>query len=121
VLKPASDTPLSALSLVEILLEAGLPPPAISCLTGSGSLIGDALCGDPRVRKISFTGSREIGEHISKVAGLKKLTLELGSNSPLIVLQDADLAKVADATVAAGFSNAGQVCISAQRVIALEG
>ena len=119
ILKPASDTPLSALSLVEILLEAGLPPLAISCLTGSGSLIGDALCSDRRVRKISFTGSCGIGEHICKVAGLKKVTMELGSNSPLIVLEDADLAKVADVAVANGFSNAGQVCISAQRVIAL--
>lgn len=120
VLKPASDTPLSALALVEILLEAGLPPAAISCLTGSGATIGDALSSDPRVRKISFTGSREVGEHISKVAGLKKITMELGSNSPIIVMPDADLDKVAEATVATGYTNAGQVCISTQRVIAME-
>ncbi len=119
VLKPASDTPLSALVMVEILLEAGLPPLAISCLTGSGSAIGDAICKDPRVRKISFTGSRDVGEHICRVAGLKKVTMELGSNSPIIVMPDADLNKVAEATVATGFANAGQVCISAQRVIAL--
>ena len=119
VLKPASDTPLSALVMVEILLEAGLPPLAISCLTGSGSAIGDAICKDPRVRKISFTGSCDVGEHICRVAGLKKVTMELGSNSPIIVMPDADLNKVAEATVATGFANAGQVCISAQRVIAL--
>jgi acyl-CoA reductase-like NAD-dependent aldehyde dehydrogenase len=119
VLKPASDTPLSALALVEILLEAGLPPLAIACLTGSGGAIGDALSSDRRVRKISFTGSREVGEHICKVAGLKRVTMELGSNSPIIVMSDADLDKVADATVATGYSNAGQVCISTQRVIAL--
>ena len=95
ILKPASDTPLSALALVEILLEAGLPPLAISCLTGSGGTIGDALAADPRVRKISFTGSRDVGEHICKVAGIKKVTMELGSNSPLIVMPDADLDKVA--------------------------
>ena len=121
ILKPASDTPLSALTLVELLLEAGLPPLAISCLTGSGAAIGDAICSDRRVRKISFTGSRDVGEHICKVAGIKKVTMELGSNSPIIVMSDADLNKVADATVATGFSNAGQVCISTQRVIALDG
>lgn len=119
VVKPASDTPLSALALVEILLEAGLPPPAIACLTGSGGTIGDALAGDPRVRKISFTGSRDVGEKICRTAGLKKVTMELGSNSPIIVMPDADLEKVADATVATGYTNAGQVCISTQRVIAL--
>ncbi len=118
VLKPASDTPLSALTLVEILLEAGLPPLGISCLTGSGAVIGEALCSDPRVRKISFTGSRDVGTHIAHLAGLKNMTMELGSNCPLIVLDDADLDLVAEATVATGFSNAGQVCISAQRVIA---
>ncbi len=83
--------------------------------------IGDALCPDPRVRKISFTGSRDVGEHICKIAGIKRVTMELGSNSPLIVMPDADLDKVAEATVATGFSNAGQVCISAQRVIAMDG
>jgi acyl-CoA reductase-like NAD-dependent aldehyde dehydrogenase len=121
VLKPASNTPLSALKLVEILLEAGLPPLGISCLTGAGGAIGNALVSDPRVRKISFTGSRDIGEHICKQAGIKRVTMELGSNSPLVVMDDADLKKVVEATVATGFSNAGQVCISTQRVIATEG
>ena len=117
VLKPASDTPLVALKLVEILLEAGLPPLAISCLTGPGGVIGDALCADPRVRKISFTGSRDVGEHITKVAGLKKITMELGGNSPLVVMDDADLTKATDLTAASGYANAGQICISAQRVL----
>lgn len=121
ILKPASDTPLSALAMVEILLEAGLPPLAISCVTGSGSAVGDALCRDLRVRKISFTGSRDVGEHICQVAGIKKVTMELGSNSPIIVMPDADLHKVAEATIATGYANAGQVCISTQRVIALPG
>jgi acyl-CoA reductase-like NAD-dependent aldehyde dehydrogenase len=120
IVKPASDTPLSALKLVEILLEAGLPPQGIACLTGSGGELGNALCRDERVRKISFTGSVEVGKKICEVAGLKRVTMELGSNSPLIVLADADLNKVADAVVATGFANAGQVCISAQRVIAVE-
>ncbi len=121
ILKPASDTPLSALALVEILLEAGLPPLGISCITGSGGSIAPALCTDPRVRKISFTGSRDVGEQICKTAGLKRVTMELGSNSPLVVMDDADLELVASATVATGFANAGQTCISTQRVIALSG
>lgn len=118
IIKPASDTPLSALKLVEILLEAGLPPEAIACVTGSGRQIGDALCADARVRKISFTGSSEVGRSICRAAGLKRVTMELGSNSPLIVMADADLEKVTSAVVATGYGNAGQVCISTQRVLA---
>jgi len=117
IIKPASDTPLSALKLTEILIEAGFPPDAVQCITGSGAAIGDALVGDPRVRKVTFTGSRDVGEHICKAAGLKKVTMELGSNSPLIVMADADIEKVVAGTISSGFSNAGQVCISAQRII----
>ena len=117
VIKPASDTPLSALKLTEVLLEAGVPAEAVQCVTGSGGQIGDALVSDPRVRKVTFTGSRDVGEHICKTAGLKKVTMELGSNSPLIVMPDADIDKVVRGTVSSGFSNAGQVCISAQRII----
>ena len=117
VIKPATDTPLSALRLTEILLEAGLPPEGIQCLTGSGGEIGDGLVSDRRVRKITFTGSREIGERICRTAGLKKVTMELGSNSPLIIMPDADLDRVAAAVVATGYGNAGQTCISTQRVL----
>ena len=117
VIKPASDTPLSALKLTEVLLEAGVPQEAVQCITGPGGLIGDSLVADPRVRKITFTGSRDVGEHICKVAGLKKVTMELGSNSPLIVMPDADIDKVVNATITSGYANAGQVCISAQRII----
>jgi acyl-CoA reductase-like NAD-dependent aldehyde dehydrogenase len=121
VLKPASNTPLSALKLMEILLECGVPPLAIQCLTGAGGELGTALCSDPRVRKITFTGSVEVGKKICAIAGLKRVTMELGSNSPLIVLDDADLNKATEAILASGFGNAGQVCISAQRIIALPG
>jgi len=117
VIKPATDTPLSALRLTEILLEAGLPSEGIQCLTGSGGEIGDVLVSDRRVRKITFTGSREIGERICRTAGLKKVTMELGSNSPLIIMPDADLDKVVAAVVATGYGNAGQTCISTQRVL----
>ena len=117
IIKPASDTPLSALKLTEILLEAGAPPEAVQCVTGSGGRVGDPLVADPRVRKVTFTGSRDVGERICRTAGLKKVTMELGSNSPLIVMPDADIDKVVGATITSGFANAGQVCISAQRII----
>jgi acyl-CoA reductase-like NAD-dependent aldehyde dehydrogenase len=117
VIKPATDTPLSALKLTELLLEAGIPEEGIACLTGPGGEIGDALCADRRVRKITFTGSRDVGERICHMAGIKKVTMELGSNSPVIIMPDADLEKVAEAVVATGYSNAGQVCISTQRVL----
>jgi acyl-CoA reductase-like NAD-dependent aldehyde dehydrogenase len=117
VVKPATDTPLSALKLTEILLEAGLPAEGINTLTGSGGEIGDTLVTDRRVRKITFTGSRDVGERICRTAGLKRVTMELGSNAPVIVMPDADLDKVAAAVAATGYGNAGQVCISTQRVL----
>ncbi|MDE2890470.1 MAG: aldehyde dehydrogenase family protein [Gemmatimonadota bacterium] len=117
IIKPATDTPLSAIKLVDVLLDAGAPAEAVQCITGPGGEIGELLSSDSRVRKISFTGSRDVGEQICRTAGLKKVTMELGSNSPLIVMPDADLDKVAAATTATGFANAGQVCISAQRVM----
>lgn len=117
IIKPATDTPLSALKLTEILLEAGLPPEGVQCITGSGGEIGDALVSDRRVRKITFTGSRDVGERICRLAGIKKVTMELGSNSPLIIMPDADLNKVAAAVATTGYANAGQVCISTQRVL----
>ncbi|MDE2180621.1 MAG: aldehyde dehydrogenase family protein, partial [candidate division NC10 bacterium] len=117
IIKPATDTPLSALKLTEVLLEAGLPIEGIACLTGHGAEIGDALCSDRRVRKITFTGSRDVGERICRMAGIKKVTMELGSNSPVVIMPDADLEKVAAAVAATGYTNAGQVCISTQRVL----
>src|SRR5712692_4795178 len=117
ILKPASTTPLSALKLTQALLEAGLPENGLQCITGSGARIGPVLCADSRVRKVTFTGSTEVGEKLTQVAGVKKLSLELGSNAPLVVLPDADLNKVAEATAVGGYVNAGQVCISTQRVL----
>lgn len=117
IAKPPTDTPLTALRFTELLLEAGLPPEGIQCVTGPGGSVGEQLCGDPRVRKISFTGSPSVGERICQVAGIKKVTMELGSNSPLIIMPDADLEQVARATAATGYALAGQVCISTQRVL----
>ncbi len=117
LIKPASDTPLSALKLTEIFLQAGLPPEAIACVTGPGGEIGTAICEDKRIRKISFTGSHEVGEAICRNAGMKRVTMELGSNAPVIIMDDADLEKAAAAVATTGYSNAGQVCISAQRIL----
>lgn len=117
VMKPPSPTPLSALKFAELLLEAGFPPEAISCLVGPGAEVGLALCEDVRVRKVSFTGSVPVGQAILRHSGIKKVTMELGGNSPIVVLRDADLELAAQAIAATGYANAGQVCISAQRVI----
>ncbi len=117
ILKPASNTPLSALKITQCFLDAGMPHEAIACITGPGGELGEAICGDERVRKISFTGSCDIGHAICRMAGLKRTTMELGSNSPVIIMDDADLDTAARAVTAAGFSNAGQVCISAQRIL----
>lgn len=118
LIKPASDTPLTALKLVELLLEAGLPASAIACVTGPGRELGDAICRDDRIRKISFTGSAEVGAAICRSAGLKRVTMELGGNGPVIILDDADLDLAAQAVSVGGYANAGQVCISAQRILA---
>ncbi|MCX5603046.1 aldehyde dehydrogenase family protein [Streptomyces phaeochromogenes] len=117
VLKPATSTPLTALELASCFVDAGLPEGVLSVLVGSGGVLGDALVTDPRVRKISFTGSTATGEHIARVAGVKKLSLELGASCPVVVLPDADLELAASAVALGGYVNAGQVCISVQRVI----
>jgi len=117
VLKPARTTPLTALALAACLVDAGLPSGVLSVLTGPGGTLGDALVSDPRVRKISFTGSTATGERITRMAGVKKLSLELGASCPVIVLPDADLEQAASAVATGGYVNAGQVCISVQRVI----
>ncbi len=120
LIKPASNTPLTALKLVEVLLSSGLPEAAIACITGPGSELGAAICRDDRIRKISFTGSADVGKTICETAGLKRVTMELGSNSPVIIMDDADLELAAQAVAAGGYANAGQVCISTQRILALD-
>ncbi|CAB4691147.1 MAG: aldehyde dehydrogenase family protein [Actinobacteria bacterium] len=117
VLKPARTTPLTALALAKCFIDAGLPEGVLQVLHGSGSELGNALVTDSRVRKISFTGSTATGTHISSVAGVKKLSLELGSSCPVVVLDDADIEYATDAIALGGYINAGQVCISVQRVI----
>ena len=117
VLKPARTTPLTALALAACFVDAGLPEGVLSVLTGRGGELGDALVSDPRVNKISFTGSTGIGTRITQLAGVKKLSLELGASCPVVILPDADIDAAAAAVALGGFVNAGQVCISVQRVI----
>ncbi len=116
ILKPATVTPLSALKLGEAFLKAGLPPKALNILTGYGSVIGDPLVKDERIRMISFTGGLEAGKRIASLAGIKKIGMELGSNSPVIVLRDCDLEMAVESCVSGAFWACGQNCIGVQRI-----
>jgi acyl-CoA reductase-like NAD-dependent aldehyde dehydrogenase len=116
VLKPAGTTPLTSVLLCEILEAAGLPAGAVNLVHGSGSTVGEWLVTDPRTSKITFTGSPPVGRHILGVAGIKKVTLELGNTSPVIIAPDADLDFVAKRCAVGAYYNSGQVCISVQRI-----
>lgn len=117
ILKPATTTPLSGIELARAFIEAGLPREAISVLPGPGNEVGEMLIKDDRVSKISFTGSREVGEHIVKNAGLKRVTMELGSNSAVLIDEDIeDMNYAVKRCVLGAFYNQGQVCISVQRI-----
>ena len=119
VLKPGTATPLSALRLAHDLMEAGLPPGRLNVVTGRGEELGDALVADPRVRLVTFTGGVETGLRITRTAGIKKLSMELGSNSPVIVMPDAVLDRAVPAIAAGAFAQAGQNCLGVQRVFVL--
>lgn len=116
VCKPATVTPLSALKLGECLLEAGLPGEILSIITGYGGEIGDALVTDKRIRMVSFTGGVEAGEIIAGKAGLKKIGMELGSNSPVIVMDDCNMDDALESCVSGAFWAVGQNCIGVQRI-----
>jgi acyl-CoA reductase-like NAD-dependent aldehyde dehydrogenase len=118
VVKPASFTPLSVLRLAEILVEAGLPPEAISVLPGPGSAVGNALVTDPRVNKVGFTGSTEVGSKIMALAArnITRVSLELGGKSANVVFADADMDKAVERSVWAVFGNTGQDCCARSRV-----
>jgi glyceraldehyde-3-phosphate dehydrogenase (NADP+) len=120
VVKPASSTPLSALRFAEDAIAAGLPPGRLNIVTGPGEELGTALVADPRVRLVSFTGGVATGEQIARAAGLKKLSMELGSNSPVIVQPDARLEAAVAAIAAGAFAQAGQNCLGVQRVFVHE-
>lgn len=116
VLKPAEQTPLSALFIGELFHEAGLPAGALNIVTGFGHVAGEAIVTDERVAKVTFTGSPEVGRSIQAKAAIKKVTLELGSNAALIVDEDVEVSRMIARCVMGAFSNQGQVCISLQRV-----
>jgi acyl-CoA reductase-like NAD-dependent aldehyde dehydrogenase len=116
VLKPASQTPLSAFFLADIAEQAGLPAGALNVITGSGGKVGDLLVTDPRIKAITFTGSPAVGMDIRNRAGLKRVTLELGSNSAVIVDRDVNLDEVIPRCIFGAFAYSGQVCISVQRM-----
>ncbi|WP_078428187.1 aldehyde dehydrogenase family protein [Alkalihalobacterium alkalinitrilicum] len=116
VLKPAEKTPFTSFMLAKLFEEAGLPKGALNLVMGIGSEMGEKLVTDDRVSKITFTGSPTVGKIIKKQAGLKKVTLELGSNSPNIIFNDGDIETAATSLVKGAFAFAGQVCISAQRI-----
>jgi acyl-CoA reductase-like NAD-dependent aldehyde dehydrogenase len=116
VLKPASTTPISAVKLCQVLTDAGLPAGAINLVVGPGGTVGEWLVSDRRVAKVTFTGSPPVGRRITQVAGIKKITLELGNTSPVIIAPDADLEYAAKRCAVGAYYNSGQVCISVQRV-----
>ncbi len=116
VLKPADRTPLTAVALARTLADAGLPEGVLEVVHGEGATTGEALVRHPGPAKISFTGSPEVGERILAIAGLKRVTLELGNNSGVLIEPDADLDKAIPRLVMSAFANAGQVCLSLQRI-----
>jgi lactaldehyde dehydrogenase len=120
VFKPSQKAPLAALKLAQIM-DSHLPNGVLNAVTGKGSVVGDELVTNNLLDKISFTGSIPTGVSISKKAGMKKLTMELGGNDPLIVLDDANIEKAVAAAVKGAYMNAGQVCIGVKRIILQEG
>ncbi|GKU76750.1 aldehyde dehydrogenase family protein [Paenibacillus sp. L3-i20] len=116
VLKPASQTPMSAYFIAELFHEAGLPSGVLNVVTGSGAIVGNKIVLDERVAMVTFTGSPEVGKSLRAKAGLKRVTLELGSNAALIIDQDADIERIVPRCVMGAFANQGQVCISLQRI-----
>jgi acyl-CoA reductase-like NAD-dependent aldehyde dehydrogenase len=117
--KPSSDTPLSALIMADILTEAGVPAGVFNVVTGSGSVIGDRLLQDPRVDKVAFTGSTEVGRRAGSLAGerLKPVTMELGGNGPNILFADADLDQAIGTVISAFVFNTGQFCMAGPRLL----
>lgn len=118
VVKPASATPFSALALAELAIEAGIPPGVFNVVTGRADVVGGVLTSSPLVRKLSFTGSTEVGKQLmAQCAGtVKKVSMELGGNAPFIVFADADLDAAVSGVMASKFRNAGQTCVCANRI-----
>lgn len=123
VLKPAEQTPLSALALAELAHHAGIPPGVLNIITGDAPTLGTELCRNPLVRKLSFTGSTEVGKLLMRQCAdtVKKLSLELGGNAPFIIFDDADLSAAIEGAISAKFRNSGQTCVCANRIYVQQG
>ena len=118
VIKPAEQTPFSALAMAELAERAGIPKGVFNVITGDAPSIGKEMCANPTVRKVSFTGSTEVGRILMRQSAdtIKKLSLELGGNAPFIVFDDADLDAAVDGAIASKYRNAGQTCVCANRI-----
>ena len=124
VLKPAEQTPLSALALAELATRAGIPAGVMNIVTGMDApAVGQALCSDSRIRKMTFTGSTEVGRILMRQSAdtVKKMSLELGGNAPLLVFDDADLDVAVEGAMLSKFRNAGQTCVCANRIFVQDG
>jgi len=123
VIKPASQTPFSALALMELAHRAGIPAGVVNVITGSAGVIGDELTSNPKIRKLSFTGSTEIGKKLlAQCAGtVKKTSMELGGNAPFIVFDDADLDAAVQGALTSKYRNTGQTCVCANRLLVQDG
>lgn len=119
LVKPASQTPLTCLALAELALRAGIPAGLFSVLTGKSSVIGPVLTGSPVIRKLSFTGSSDVGKKLMRdsAATMKRVTMELGGNAPFIVFDDADLEAAVEGLMASKFRGSGQTCVCANRIL----
>ncbi|SMP44156.1 NAD-dependent succinate-semialdehyde dehydrogenase [Anoxynatronum buryatiense] len=123
ILKPASQTPLTAVAIVELAHEAGIPRGVVNLVTGSAALIGETLMADSRVRKITFTGSTEVGKMLMRQSAdtMKRISLELGGHAPYLVFDDADLEQAVAGVIQAKIRNAGQMCVAVNRFFVQEG
>ena len=120
IVKPTERTPMSAIRYIGILLNNGLPADMISVVTGKSSEIGDELVSSRKIDMVTFTGSTDVGRKLTNMAGIKKLTMELGGNDPLIVLEDGDLDLAASLVVAGAYGNAGQACRGVKRILVVD-
>ena len=121
VFKPASDTPLCAIEVVKILEKAGVPKGVINVVTGPGGTVGEEILDNQKIQGISFTGSKEVGEHIMQKVGLRKVGMELGGKNAIIVMDDANLDLAAEGIIWGGFGTTGQRCTASSRVIVQQG
>src|SRR3970282_2662762 len=123
VLKPAEQTPFSALAMAELGERAGIPKGVLNIITGDAATIGKELCANPKGRKLAFTGSTEVGRILMRQSAdtVQKLSLELGGNAPFIVFDDADLDAAVEGALASKYRNAGQTCVCGNRLFVTDG